>query len=83
MVSDKEIAEMARANAECAVDQRGNDADSVADYALNVRDTLAEWGVAQPRLVGMSALHGAGAATCRALSVYYARVAELLAQAKS
>lgn len=80
-ITDQQIAEMARSNAEMAVDQRGTNMDTVAAFAQNVRDTLAEWGVAQPRLVGMSALHGAGAHTRKALAVYYAHVATLIAAA--
>lgn len=78
MKTPMNVEDMVRSNAEMAVDQHGRDSDTIADYAINVRDTLAEWGLASPRLVGMSATHGAGAATRKALGAYYARVAELL-----
>lgn len=80
MKTEMDMIEMARSNAEMAVGQRAADMDTVAAYAQNVRDTLAEWGIATPRLVGASALHGAGKRTVRALAVYYTHVAVLLAK---
>ncbi len=61
-------AEMARANAEMAFDQGHGYAASneIASYADNVIDTLRDWGIKSE----VSANY--------ALSVYYARVAELL-----
>jgi hypothetical protein len=58
------VAEIARANANMAVDQRDAYDDSISSFAQNVRDTLEEEGLHCHRWL--------------ALKAYYARVVELL-----
>jgi len=62
----KDIPEMARTNAEMAIDQRCGYDDSIASFAQNVRDTMNDWGI-EP-----------GPHRADALACYYEHVARLL-----